>query len=179
MNKDQIIDGLIGREGGYVSNPDDKGGPTRWGIIQTVARAHGYQGDMRYLPRETAVQIYEADYWFSPRFDQVAKFSPAIAEELMDTGVNMGPSVASKMLQRWLNVFNLKGTLYPDMTVDGMIGARTIAALGVFLSKRGKEGETVLLRALNVSQGNRYLELAEAREANETFIYGWLKERVQ
>lgn len=179
MNKDQIIDGLIGREGGYVSNPDDKGGPTRWGITQTVARAHGYQGDMRYLPRETAVQIYEADYWFSPRFDQVAKFSPAIAEELMDTGVNMGPSVASKMLQRWLNVFNLKGTLYPDMTVDGMIGARTIAALGVFLSKRGKEGETVLLRALNVSQGNRYLELTEAREANETFIYGWLKERVQ
>lgn len=179
MNKDQIIDGLIGREGGYVSNPDDKGGATRWGITQAVARAHGYQGDMRYLPRETAVQIYEADYWFSPRFDQVAKFSPAIAEELMDTGVNMGPSVASKMLQRWLNVFNLKGTLYPDMTVDGMIGARTIAALGVFLSKRGKEGETVLLRALNVSQGNRYLELAEAREANETFIYGWLKERVQ
>ncbi|WJN64611.1 endolysin [Erwinia phage Pastis] len=179
MNKDQIIDGVIGKEGAYVDNPDDKGGPTRWGITQQVARAHGYQGDMRYLPRETAVQIFEADYWFSPRFDQVAKFSPLIAEELMDTGVNMGPSVAAKFLQRWLNAFNLKGTLYPDMVVDGQIGARTISALGVFLAKRGKEGEQALFKALNCSQGNKYLELAEAREANETFVYGWLKERVQ
>jgi hypothetical protein len=43
---------------------------------------------------------------------------------------------------------------------------------------RGKEGEQVLLRALNCSQGARYLELAEGREANEDFLYGWVKERV-
>ncbi|MDQ4651164.1 putative peptidoglycan-binding domain-containing protein, partial [Klebsiella pneumoniae] len=42
----------------------------------------------------------------------------------------------------------------------------------------GKEGEQVLLRALNCSQGARYLELAEGREANEDFLYGWVKERV-
>ena len=41
-----------------------------------------------------------------------------------------------------------------------------------------KEGEQVLLRALNCSQGARYLELAEGREANEDFLYGWVKERV-
>ncbi len=46
------------------------------------------------------------------------------------------------------------------------------------LSARGKEGEQVLLRALNCSQGARYLELAEGREANEDFLYGWVKERV-
>ncbi|VED93728.1 Predicted Peptidoglycan domain [Klebsiella pneumoniae] len=45
-------------------------------------------------------------------------------------------------------------------------------------SARGKEGEQVLLRALNCSQGARYLELAEGREANEDFLYGWVKERV-
>ncbi|EPN8859692.1 glycosyl hydrolase 108 family protein, partial [Yersinia enterocolitica] len=47
MNKDQIINGILGREGGYVDNPDDAGGPTRWGVTQKTALANGYTGDMR------------------------------------------------------------------------------------------------------------------------------------
>ncbi|MBZ7417096.1 glycosyl hydrolase 108 family protein, partial [Klebsiella michiganensis] len=35
MTADQIIEGILGKEGGYVNNPNDKGGPTRWGITQT------------------------------------------------------------------------------------------------------------------------------------------------
>lgn len=178
MTKDQILSNLLGKEGGYVNNPDDKGGPTNWGITQKVARAHGYQGDMRNLTRDQALKIYEDDYWFGPRLDQVANLSPAIAEELLDTGVNMGPSVGIKFLQRWLNAFNLKGTLYPDMSVDGQIGTRTIAALGLYLNKRGKDAETVMLRGLNCSQGNRYLEITEGNVNNETFTYGWLLNRV-
>ena len=178
MTKDQIIAGVVGREGGFVDNPDDKGGPTRWGITEKVARAHGYTGNMRDLPRETAVAIYEADYWTGPRFDQVHAVSPAIAEELCDTGINMGPSVQAKMLQRWLNAFNQKGTLYPDLLDDGQIGQRTLVALKSYLAVRGKDGEAVLLKALNSSQGAYYLELAEKREANETFLYGWLANRV-
>ena len=45
------------------------------------------------------------------------------------------------------------------------------------LPRRGDEGEIVLLRALNCSQGQRYLELAEQRPANESFVYGWMRER--
>lgn len=92
--------------------------------------------------------------------------------------MNMGPTVASRMLQRWLNVFNLRGRLYPDMDADGRIGPRTISALRAFLNNRGQDGERVMLTALNCTQGDRYLELAEKREANESFVYGWLKERV-
>ncbi|HGV2852360.1 TPA: putative peptidoglycan-binding domain-containing protein, partial [Escherichia coli] len=110
--------------------------------------------------------------------DQVATLSPDIAAELCDTGVNMGPTVASRMLQRWLNVFNQQGRLYPDMDTDGRIGPRTINALRAYLQKRGKDGELVLVKALNCTQGDRYLELAEKREANESFVYGWMKERV-
>ena len=177
-SKDEIFDEVLGKEGGYVNHPDDKGGPTKWGITEKVARAHGYLGDMRNLTRGQALEILEADYWYGPRFDQVAKLSPDIAAELCDTGVNMGPSVASKMLQRWLNVFNQKGTLYPDMDVDGLIGPRTINALRAYLSKRGGDGELVMLTALNCTQGELYLELAEKREANQSFVYGWLKQRV-
>ncbi|EJO47563.1 hypothetical protein B498_1427 [Enterobacter sp. SST3] len=101
-----------------------------------------------------------------------------ITSFIFGAGVNMGPSVQTKWFQRWLNVFNIQGTLYPDLIADGFIGPRTISALKSYLSRRGKEGELVMLRALNCSQGQRYLELAEQRSANETFVYGWVKERV-
>ena len=177
-SRDEIFDEILGKEGGYVSHPDDTGGATKWGITEKVARAHGYRGDMRDLSRGQALEILEADYWYGPRFDQVANLSPDIAAELCDTGVNMGPSVATKMLQRWLNVFNQKGMLYPDIVTDGGIGPRTINALRSYLKNRGRDGELVLVKALNCTQGERYLALAEKREANESFVYGWLKERV-
>ena len=139
MTKDEIFNSILGKEGGYVDHPDDKGGPTMLGITQNTARAHGYRGDMRDLTREQALMILEGDYWYGPRFDQVAQFSPDIAAEMCDTGVNMGPTVATKMLQRWLNVFNRGGKLYPDMDVDGRIGPRTITALRGYLGKRGKD----------------------------------------
>lgn len=66
MTADQIIEGILGKEDGYVDHPSDKGGPTRWGITQTTARAHGYTGDMRNPPRETAKQILLSDYWTGP-----------------------------------------------------------------------------------------------------------------
>ncbi|EFK8697440.1 hypothetical protein EGX65_16545, partial [Escherichia coli] len=125
-----------------------------------------------------ALEILEADYWYGPRFDQVEDLSPDIAAELCDTGVNMGPTVASRMLQRWLNVFNLRGKLYPDMDADGRIGPRTLNALRAYLKNRSRDGELVLVKALNCTQGERYLELAEKREANESFVYGWMKARV-
>lgn len=178
MTKDDIFNSILGKEGGYVNHPDDKGGPTNWGITQATARAHGYTGDMKNLTREQALSILEADYWYGPRFDQVATVSPDIAAELCDTGVNMGPSVQAKWFQRWLNAFNDQQKLYPDLIADGQIGPRTIAALQSFIGKRGTEGEEVLLKALNCSQGQRYLELAEQRPANESFVYGWLRERV-
>ena len=90
----------------------------------------------------------------------------------------MGPSVQVKWFQRWLNVFNNQQQLYPDLIADGQIGPRSIGALKSFLAKRGSEGESVLLFALNCSQGQRYLELAEQRPANESFVYGWVRERV-
>ncbi|GAB4591902.1 putative peptidoglycan-binding domain-containing protein [Edwardsiella tarda] len=178
LTKDQIFDALLGREGGYVDHPHDKGGPTKWGITEKVARAHGYTGDMRNLTRAQALEIYESDYWLGPRFDQVAEYSALVAAELCDTGVNMGPSVPSKWLQRWLTAFNDGERLYPDISADGVIGPRTLSALRTYLDARGEEGEQVLLRALNCSQGDRYLNLAEQRVQNESFLYGWVRERV-
>jgi lysozyme family protein len=174
-----LIDALIEREGGYVDNPADKGGPTCFGITEAVARAHGYAGPMRQLPRDEAAAIYRRLYWSRPRFDEVAKRSPRIAAELFDTGANMGPAVAATFLQRALTALNRNGSDYPDLCPDGRIGEGTLAALDAFLAVRGKAtGETVLLRALEALQGERYLRLAERRPANEAFLYGWLANRI-
>ncbi len=175
---DRLVDGLIEREGGYVNHAADKGGPTRFGITEAVARAHGYRGAMRVLPREEAAAIYKRLYWFRPRFDEVARRSPRVAEELFDTGANMGPAVAATFLQRSLTALNRHGTDYPDLVPDGRVGEVTLRALDAFLAMRGGQGETVLLRALEALQGERYLRLAERRPANEAFLYGWLANRI-
>lgn len=175
----ELISELIEREGGFVDHPADRGGPTRWGITEAVARAHGYRGDMSDFPREEAEAIYRRLYWLRPRFHQVAQRAPRIAGELFDTGANMGPGVATTFLQRALTALNRNGKDYPDLVPDGRIGPLTLAALDAFLSVRGSTGgETVLLRALEALQGERYLRLAEKRPANEAFLYGWLANRI-
>ena len=178
MDIEPLIDELIAREGGYVSHPADEGGPTRWGITQAVARANGYAGDMRMLPRVEAVAIYRRLYWLRPGFDKVAERAPRVAAELFDTAVNMGPETAIGFLQRALNALNRNGRDYADIAVDRRIGPATLAALAGFLSARGKAGEAVLVKALDALQGERYVRLAEARPANEAFLYGWLAGRI-
>ncbi len=63
------------------------------------------------------------------------------------------------------------------MTLDGRIGPTTLTALDAFLARRKPGGETVLLKAIEALQGERYVALAETRPANEAFLYGWLANR--
>ena len=86
IDVDHMINTLIEREGGYVAHPADKGGPTRFGITEAVARTHGYSGTMRQLPHADAAAIYKRLYWLRPHFDDIAERSPCVAAELFDTG---------------------------------------------------------------------------------------------
>lgn len=175
---DALIEAVIDREGRYVNHPADRGGPTCWGITEAVARAEGYGGHMRDLPRSTAASIYRRIYWARPAFDQVARRAFLIAAELFDTGVNMGTGTAVGFLQRALNALNRSARDYPDIAVDRQIGPRTLSALDGFLAARGRAGETVLLRAMEALQGERYIALAERRPSQEAFLYGWLANRI-
>lgn len=73
---DELIDDLIAREGDYVHHPADRGGPTRWGITEAVARRHGYHDKMSQLPRAEAAAIYKRIYWHAPGFADVAAIAP-------------------------------------------------------------------------------------------------------
>ncbi len=178
MTIEKLIEDVIAIEGDYSNHPADRGGPTRWGVTEAVARRHGYPGDMRHFPYAEAVVIYKRNYWLRPGFDKISKHAPQLAEELFDTGINMGPGVAISFLQRALNALNRNGHDFPDIKADRKIGPQTIGALEQFLQKRRTSGETVLLKAVEALQGERYIKLAEQRPANEAFLYGWLANRI-
>lgn len=182
MTVDDIINGILLREGDrYTNDPNDSGGPTRWGVtLATYSRYLGRQAsvlDVMNMPREVASRVYRKMYYEDPQFDRVAALSPRIAEELTDTGVNCGTAIATIFLQRALNAFNRRGERYPDADVDGSIGGQTLACLKAYLDWRKEEGVTVMLKALNCLQGERYIDLAERRPKDEDYVYGWIKER--
>ena len=174
--KERIINQIIRIEGGYVDDPSDSGGETNFGITVAVARHNGYIGSMECMPRKVAFDIYSAKYWHAVRGDVLADLSESIAEEVIDTAVNMGPTRAGKFLQRTLNVFNKRESFYRDLKVDGVIGKATLIALHSYLVIRD---EKTIVKALNCLQGAYYITLSESREKDEQFVYGWFKNRVK
>ncbi len=175
-----MIDDLIAREGDYVNHPADRGGPTRFGITEANARAAGYRGDMRQLPKELATRIYWGRFVTSQGIDLLAKRSPRLAAEALDSGVNMGAPWGVMFLQEALNVFNREGKDWPDLpAVDGVYGPRSDAALArCQVVRAGQQWEDVLLAAMNCLQGARYIAIAKGRPSQEAFTWGWMRNRV-
>lgn len=174
MSAVTIINGVIDREGLYANDPDDQGGETMYGITVAVARANGYHGPMKDMPRSVAYAIYLKRYIKEPKFDLILAIDEKIGEELIDTGVNMGPSKAAEFLQRWLNSLSAA-----KLFVDGRVGPITAKALVKYItSRRAGESRTIMLRALNSIQAVRYLEIAESQPSQTKYLNGWILNRV-
>lgn len=114
MDFDLAFDKLLGHEGGYSNHPSDPGGETMWGITARVARANGYLGDMRSMPRHMAKDLYRKLYWNKVRADELPA---ALRYPMFDAAVNSGPKQAICWLQRAV-----------DVGEDGQIGPMTLAA---------------------------------------------------
>lgn len=115
MNFDEAFDRLIGHEGGYSNHPSDPGAETMWGVTARVARASGYSGDMRGLPRDKAKQIYLNLYWNPIHADDLPE---GLRFEVFDAAVNSGVQQAVKWLQRVVGA-----------APDGVIGPATLRAV--------------------------------------------------
>ena|ERR1044071_4761320 len=94
---DAVFDRLIGHEGGYVNNPKDPGGETKWGISK---RAYPHL-DIANLTRDDARVIYRTDFWNEIEADVLPG---SVAYQLFDFAVNSGIKVAIRYFQRALNV---------------------------------------------------------------------------
>ncbi|OED44056.1 hypothetical protein ACH42_08425 [Endozoicomonas sp. (ex Bugula neritina AB1)] len=141
---------VLGEEGGFVDDPADNGGATKYGISQRSYPDLNIQS----LTIEQVKTIYHDDYWQKCRCGELPA---AVACVVMDTAVNMGIGRAIRLLQEALRV-----------TVDGIMGPKTIEAaylnpplfyLGDYFSYRARRYHTIVVRG----------------QGSSRFIRGWFK----
>lgn len=120
------------REGGFVNNPLDPGGPTNKGIILKNWMSYGRDKDLdgdidiedlKMITDSDAMVLYKNQFWDRIHGDRIN--NQALADIVFDMQVN-APSVAVKLLQRLLNFFG------STLATDGIIGAKTLQALNGF-----------------------------------------------
>ena len=110
MDFDKAFELVIGHEGGYVNNPKDPGGETKFGISK---RAYPNE-DIKNLTLEKAKFYYKRDYWDAIKADQLP---PELRFHIFDAAVNSGVKQASIWLQKACKV-----------KVDGVVSPGTIEA---------------------------------------------------
>ena len=150
-NFDEIIEKVLEHEGGYVNDPKDLGGETKYGITKRFYP----ELNIKELTIEKAKQIYKQDYWDK---NKVESLPQNLWHIYFDMCVNMGKRTAVKVLQR---AANNKGR---NIEVDGGLGPMTIGAL------KGVELDRV--RAFRVKY---YVDLITARPEQEKFYLGWFR----
>lgn len=97
MTFNEVFDRVLGHEGGYVNDPQDPGGETKWGISK---RSYPHL-NIKTLTREQARDIYKKDFWDRLQAD---KFADGVAFQLFDFAVNSGIETAVRYLQRAVGV---------------------------------------------------------------------------
>jgi lysozyme family protein len=169
-----IIAATIALEGGYVRNPADPGGETNMGVTKVTARANGYTGPMRELPRATAESIYYKRYLVGPGYEPLIEIDAPVTAELYDTAVNMGDHWPSLWFQQLTN--ELCGA---RLAPDGRLGPSSIAAYRACQPRRGAARLCVdMLNRLDAKQRDRYLAIVAARPSSRRFLKGWLTNRI-
>ena len=170
-----ILASVIAVEGGFVNDPRDPGGKTKYGITERTARNYGYTGRIEDLTKEQAEKIYEVLYVREPNFDKVIELSPAVAHKLIDAGVNVGTSRVSLWFQKSLNALSRYGSDYPLIREDGMIGKDSLKAYESLIQLRGpSKACKLMIKALDGYQTYYYLSLSQ----HSRYLTGWLDKRI-
>ncbi len=145
---------VLDTEGGYVDNPYDRGGKTKYGISQRQ-----YPDlNILTLTLEDAIAIYQRDYWLAYDCHQLP---PAFGVFLFDAVVNHNPKTAVRFIQRALRI-----------TTDGIIGPHTLGA-----ARRAavmSSFDEVLSMAF-AYRADYYHDLMVANRTQERFALGWFK----
>ena len=132
--KDEVIrkamDSILEFEGSeYTNDPDDAGGPTKWGVSLVYNKdvipdkdgdGNITAADVKKLTKDDAIAIFKKRYWDASVCD---KLPLPVAFEYVDMVVNPGPGAAPKLLQQALNKLGNK------LDVDGKVGPLTLKAV--------------------------------------------------
>ena len=159
-----IAKAIVAREGGYVNDPDDPGGATKYGVTIHTMRRLGLdltgdgrvtEADVQRLTRDQATDIFVEHYYRRPR---IAELPEALQPSVFDMYVNAG-SNAVKVLQRLLNEMG------HDLNVDGALGPISIAAA----HKACVDKPDLVADAYGIARRNYYYALADARPASRKY----------
>ena len=157
MVQDQIML-LIAREGGYVNDSDDHGGPTNMGVTQgALSEFRGYPvsiADVQALTKAEATQLYTQKYWLAPGFDKIHQ-SDIIADMLLDASAHHGAAGAVMLLQRALRV-----------KPDGELGPVTLAAANAM-------NGPMLAAALMGARVSKLGRIIERNHTQAKYAAGW------
>lgn len=121
----------------YTNDPDDSGGPTKWGVTQHSYSAFiGYPvtpEDIASLTEDQARAFYFESYWQPLRCSQLSRLTVAIC--LFDTAVLYGVGTAALMAQETVGL--CQG---PILKFDGLIGDKSVAAINSIDEEKFIEG---------------------------------------
>lgn len=179
---------VLGIEGGFVNDPVDRGGATKFGISLRFLVSEGKidldgdgradfdldmdgdidVADIRKLTVGDAIFLYHRCFW--QRLDAEAIAAP-IGEMMFDQAVNGGLVAARKLLQRAIN-FLIQSTARSPLTVDGRIGAQTLEALAYAIDYFGMDRLVLSYRRV---VKDRYREIVAANPSQRRFLNGWLR----
>jgi lysozyme family protein len=166
-NIEQEIDKLIAREGGFVNDPADNGGATKYGITQhTLTLWRGREvsvDDVKALEKHEAREIYYAWYYIKPGFNALPC---AIQPIMLDMAANHGASRAIKILQDALLSHG-----YQVGKIDGKLGPKTISACNGAIQQIGPQRLISLLVNRRVIF---YEGLVRANDSQRRFLGGWI-----
>ncbi|MGB5065756.1 MAG: holin-associated N-acetylmuramidase [Albidovulum sp.] len=160
----EIATAIVAREGGYVNDPDDPGGATKYGVTLPTMRRLGLDltgdgrissADVKALTKTQAVDIFIEHFWRRPR---VSELPEVLQPSVFDMYVNAGAN-AVKVLQRLL------AEMGHDLADDGIIGARTIAAAHAAV----EAAPDLIADAYGIARRNYYYALADARPASRKY----------
>jgi lysozyme family protein len=148
----QAVQKTLVHEGGYVNNPHDKGGPTKYGITQ--ADMPGV--NIAAITPEQATAYYSEHYW-KPLYSQINDQS--LAEKLFDMGVLFGVGTAVKLLQIGMCA---NGEI--TLVSDGDFGPETLKDVNQYGSVAGYR--VMLL--------NHVYEVVNRNPNDAVFLQGWV-----
>ena len=166
----EIIEEVLEAEGGFVNDPDDKGGATNFGVTQSSYSAYlGSKAsveDVRNMTREEAKECYKQDFWNPAKVDRLPE---NLRHIYFDMVVNMGRKNAGKIIQQAVNTKKNQTLL----EVDGIVGSGTLSHV-TSLTLKDVLVERSMFFANNCFDGSRFAK----RTRQNKFLRGWIFHRV-
>jgi lysozyme family protein len=144
----KAVEALIQREGGFVNDPSDSGGETKFGISKRSYPAL----DIPNLTKQDAADIYFADFWSPAGCDGMPQ---VVAEAVLDFAVTSSVKRSAKTVQQAAGVL-----------ADGVIGPDTLAAIAAH--------PDLIAARFTILRMAFYADLARKQKKNQKFLAGWI-----